>query len=186
MEGLPVEGLPVGGLPVERLPAEGLPVEGLPVEGLPPEAADDEALEEREALLEGEGRLGDEPPVLAERLDDDGEDDGDGGEGDDGEGGEGGLGAWGLRTLEQALSTRQAATARPAAIARAPEKLGKRAARGSMRRAALPVCRVIGPAKSPGAYRHAVAEAGPEWCLSQAAHNLVRLRVVLAVRVEPL
>ena len=164
---------------------EGLPAEGLPAEGLPPEAADDEALEEREELLEGEGRLGDEPPVLAERLDDDGEGvDGD----DDGEGDEGGLGAWGawgLRTLEQALSTRQAAIARPAAIARAPEKLGKRAARDSMRRAALPVCRVIGPAKSLGAYRHAVAEAGPEWCLSQAAHNLVRLRVVLAVRVEP-
>ena len=162
-------------------------MEGLPAEGLPPEAADDEALEEREELLEGEGRLGDESPVLAERLDDDGEGvDGDD-DGDDGEG-EGGLGAWGVvgsRTLEQALSTRQAAIARPAAIARAPEKLGKRAARGSMRRAALPVCRVIGPAKSFGAYRHAVAEAGPEWCLSQAAHNPVCLRVVLAVRVEP-
>ena len=181
---------------MEGLPVEGLPAEGLPAEGRPPEA---EALEEREALLEREGRLGDEPPVLAERLDDDGEgvdgDDGDGDDGDgdgdddDGEGDEGGLGAWGvvgLRTLEQALSTRQAAMARPAAIARAPEKPGKRAARGSMRRAALPVCRVIGPAKSFGAYRHAVAEAGPEWCLSQAAHNPVRLRVVLAVRVEPL
>ena len=166
------------------------------MEGLPAEEADGEALEEREELLEREGRLRDEPPVLAERLDDDGkgvdgDDDGDDGEGDEGEGdeGEGGLGAWGaggLRTLEQALSTRQAAIARPAAIARAPEKLGKRAARGWMRRAALPVCRVIGPAKSFGAYRHAVAEAGPEWCLSQAAHNLVRLRVVLAVRVEPL
>lgn len=171
-------------------------MEGLPAEGLPPEEADDEALEEREELLEREGRLRDEPPVLAEGLDDDGEavDGDDDGEGDDGEGvddddGEGGLGAWGvvgLRTLEQALSTKQAAIARPAAIARAPEKLGKRAARDSMRRAALPVCRVIGPAKSFGAYRHAVAEAGPEWCLSQAAHNLVRLRVVLAVRVEPL
>ena len=114
--------------------------------------------------------------LAAERLEDDGEADGALAEGD------GGLGAWGLVGL---LAPGHPLSARQAASARAAEQLAC-AARGSMRRARLPVCGVIGPAKSPGADRHAVAEAGPEWCFAQAAHNFVGLRVVLRVLVEPL
>lgn len=141
------------------------------MEGRPAEPADEEAPDEG---LELEGLFLEE--LAEERLEDDGEVDEALAEGD------GGLGAWGLVGL---LAPGHPLSARQAASARAAEKLAC-AARDSMRRARLPVGGVIGPAQSPGADRHAVAEAGPEWCFAQAAHNFVGLRVVLRVLVEPL
>lgn len=149
--------------------------------GRPAVPADEDA---PDAGLELEGLFLEEGPFLEdwaeelaeERLEDDGEADEALGEGD------GGLGACGLVGL---LAPGHPLSARQAASARAAEQLA-RAARDSMRRARLPVCGVIGPAKSPGADRHAVAEARPEWCFAQAAHNFVGLRVVLRVLVEPL
>ena len=147
-------------------------MEGRPAE----EEAPDEGLELEGPFLEELAEELAAERLAEERLEDDGEADEALAEGD------GGLGVWGLVGLPapgHPLSTRQAASPRAA------EKPA-RAARDSMRRAALPVCGVIGPAQSPGVDRHAVAETGPEWRFAQAAHNGVGLRVVLRVLVEPL
>ena len=153
----------------EDAPDEGLELEGLFLEEGSEDWAEELFLEELAEEFAAER-------LAEERLEDDGEADEALAEGD------GGLGAWGLVGL---LAPGHPLSTRPAASARAAEKLAC-VARGSMRRARLPVCGVIGPAKSPGADRHAVAEAGPEWCFAQAAHNFVGLRVVLRVLIEPL
>ena len=161
---MPAEGLAVPGRPAapadEDAPDAGLELEGLFLEELAEEWVEELAAER----------------LAEERLEDDGEADEALAEGD------GGLGACGLVGL---LAPGHPLSTRPAASARAAEKLAC-AARDSMRRARLPVGGVIGPAKSLGADRHAVAEARPEWCFAQAAHNFVGLRVVLRVLVEPL